>query len=296
MCRGLAGKNATPNFGAVRLIGKWKLHHETEPAQERRIERFPHIRRQDRQATVRLHPLKQVADLHVGVTIMTIFHLTAFPEERVCFVEKKDGAAFIRGVKDAAKVLFGLADVFAYHGAQVDAKQIEPHFVGQDFGSECFAGTARAAEERAQAEPAVRLPGESPTVEHLRAMPRVHRDSLQRAHLRRGQDDVCPGSRGLNPLREIFQTRPGVQPAGVPQSYLKLVRRRNLRAAKASRRRADRIGTEVELRDHALDMAVEISGSGTKRLLPGEPLFVTCRFVNLDREHCSLGGPTRFTR
>ena len=191
--RRLRWENSAPDFRALRLIGKWKLHDETQPAQERRIERVLHVGRQDGQPAIRLHPLEQIADLDVGVTVVAVFHFAALAEKRVGFVEKQNRAAFLGGVEHAPQILFRLADVFAHHRAEIDPEKIEPQFVRQNFCRERFARAARPGEKRAQAEPATRFFGKTPFVIDLRAMPHLLCDRLQGVHLRRGQDDVSPG-------------------------------------------------------------------------------------------------------
>ena len=57
---------------------------------------------------------------------MAVLDLAALAKERVGLVKEQDGAARLGGVKDTPQVLFRLADVFADHGAQVDAVQIQP--------------------------------------------------------------------------------------------------------------------------------------------------------------------------
>ena len=118
-------KNVAPNGFALSGIGKRELHHESQAAQERRIESGLHVRRQDRQAAVRFHALEQVAHFDVGVAIVAVPHFAAFAEERVGFVEKQDRAAVLRRVEHPAQVLFGFADVLAHHRGQIDPIEIE---------------------------------------------------------------------------------------------------------------------------------------------------------------------------
>ncbi len=61
---------------------------------------------------------------------MAVFHLTALAKERIGFVKEQDHAARLRGVKDAPQILFGFADIFADHTAQVDPIEIEAQLIG----------------------------------------------------------------------------------------------------------------------------------------------------------------------
>jgi len=148
--RRLHGENAPPDFGALRLIGKRKLHDESQPTEKGAVECVFHVSRENGQPAISLHPLQQIADLDVGVTIVAVFHLAAFAKERIGLVEEEHGAAFLGGIENAAQIFLGLADVFAHDRTEIDAEKIEPHFVRQNFGGQCFASAAWTAEERAQ--------------------------------------------------------------------------------------------------------------------------------------------------
>ena len=221
--RRFRGKNAAPDFRALHLVGKGKLHDKAQPPQERRVERFLHVRRENRETAIGLHPLQQVADFDICVAIVAVFHLAPFAEKRVGFVEEQHRAAFLGRVEHSPQILFGLADVLAHHGAEIDAEKIEPHFVREDLRGEGFAGAARAGEERAQAEAAAGLLGKTPVVVDPRALPQMLRDRLQDVHLRRGQDEVGPGRFRRDTLREILQPRTRVEPARVPQLVLRVL-------------------------------------------------------------------------
>ena len=147
-------KNVAPDRFALSGIGKRELHHESQAAQERGVERGLQVRRQDRQAAVRFHALQQIAHLDVGVAIVAVAHLAAFAEERIGLVEEQDRAAVLRGVEHPAQVLFGFADVLAHHRGQIDPIEIETQLAGEHFGRHGLARAARAGEERADAETA----------------------------------------------------------------------------------------------------------------------------------------------
>src|SRR5438094_9254624 len=102
--RRLSGENSAPDFCALRLIGKRKLHDESQPAQKGAVEGLFHVRREDGQPAICLHPLQQIANLDVGVTIVAVFDFAAFAKERVGFVEEKHGAAFLGGIEDATQI------------------------------------------------------------------------------------------------------------------------------------------------------------------------------------------------
>ena len=95
-----------------------------------------------------LHALQQIADLDVGVAVVAVLDLGALAEQRVRLVEEEDGPAAFGGLEHAAQVLFGLADVFTDHLAEVDAVEVQLQLVGQHLGGK---GLARAGRARQRA-------------------------------------------------------------------------------------------------------------------------------------------------
>jgi len=66
---------------------------------------------EDRQPAVFLHALQQVAHLDVRVAIVAVLHFAALPEQRIRFIEEKNGAARPRSIENAREVLLRFADV-----------------------------------------------------------------------------------------------------------------------------------------------------------------------------------------
>ena len=181
-----ARKHSSPDFCALRLIGKRESHDETQPTEEGRVERFLHVGCQDGEPAIGLHSLQKVADLDVGITIVAVFHLAPFAEERVGFVEKQDRATFLGGIEQTAQIFLRLADVLAHDRAEIDPIKIEPQFVRQNFRREGFTRAARPGKECAQTEPAIGLLGETPVVVDPRPLPQMLGDRLQGVQLGRG--------------------------------------------------------------------------------------------------------------
>ena len=77
------GKYVPADLGAMRGVGKWELHDETQAAQKCLVERAAMIGRQDREAAVRFHPLQQVTDLDICVAIVTVFDFGPLAEQCV---------------------------------------------------------------------------------------------------------------------------------------------------------------------------------------------------------------------
>ena len=120
------------------------------------------VRGQDSQAAVGLHPLQQVADLDVRVSIVAVLNLAALAEQRISLVDHQHRAAVLGGVEHPPEVLLGLADVLAHDLAQVDPVKIHVQLGGYHLGCERLAGSARTGEERRHPGAVAAGPGDLP--------------------------------------------------------------------------------------------------------------------------------------
>src|SRR5712672_3008968 len=145
-------KCAAPDLGTLLDFRKRKINHKPYAPKECLIERALAIGGENGQPAIGFHSLQQVADFNVCVTVMTVFDFTALAEQRIGFVEQQNRGAFFGGVKDAAQVLFRLANIFVDDLAEVDAIKIEPQFSGQDFSRHRLTGTAWPGEQRADSQ------------------------------------------------------------------------------------------------------------------------------------------------
>src|SRR5215472_9649110 len=102
------GKNSPPDTGAGSCIRKWKLHDETHAPYKGAVERLLHVGRQNGNSAIGLDALQQIAHFQIGVAVMAVAYFAAFAEKRVRFIEQKNGAAFLGGVKDGAQILLRL--------------------------------------------------------------------------------------------------------------------------------------------------------------------------------------------
>jgi hypothetical protein len=166
---------------------------------------------------ISLHALQQVADFDVGVAVVAVLDLGALAEQGVGFVEEQDGAAVFGGVENLAQVLLGFADVFADHGRQVDAVEVELQGVGQHLGGERLAGAALAGEQRGEAEAAAALGGEAPFFLDLEALAQVGGNLAQHGELGFRQDEAVPVGRRFEALGEIVESAAAFLAATVPQ-------------------------------------------------------------------------------
>ena len=83
-----------------------------KPSQERAVDVSAFPGGEDRDASVFLDSLQEIIDLYVGVTIVTIMHVGALPEERIGFVEEENRITSLRGSEDALQIFLCLANVF----------------------------------------------------------------------------------------------------------------------------------------------------------------------------------------
>ena len=152
-----------PDLPRARRIREGKANDEAQPAQERVVDMILQIRGQHRDAAIRVEPLQQIAHLQIGVAVAAVAHLAAPAEQRVALVEQEHRAGFLGGVENALEILLGLADIFADHRGEIDAKQIALQLAGNDFCCHRLADAARPGEQRRHAEAAVALRRQSPS-------------------------------------------------------------------------------------------------------------------------------------
>jgi len=213
-CR--VGERPTPDLRACRLVRKRERDGEADPAQERRVETLLEVGGQDRQAPVRLHPLEEVANLDVGVTVVAVLHLAALAEQGIGLVEQQDGPAVLGGVEHPPQVLLRLADVLADDLAQVDPVQVEPEVVGEDLRSERLAGPASADEQGRDPQAAGAGGTEPPRVIDHGPIADLDRELTERQQVALRQHEICPACAGVDSLGEVVHSRPRLRPAGIP--------------------------------------------------------------------------------
>ena len=135
----------------VLLLRQGEVDDRVEPADERLVDVRAQVRREDRQAVERLHPLEQVGDLDVRVPIARVLDLAPLAEERVGLVEQQDAVDPVGLGEDAVEVLLGLADVLVDDGRQVDDVQVEAEVAREHLRGHRLAGARIAREERGDA-------------------------------------------------------------------------------------------------------------------------------------------------
>ena len=102
-----------------------------EAAQERRVDVFPAVAGEDGDPTEILQSLKQIVDLDIRVTVVSVLHFGALAKERVGFIKEKNGAGLLRAVENPGEVLFRFADVFAQDTCQIDSDEVKAEFLSK---------------------------------------------------------------------------------------------------------------------------------------------------------------------
>ena len=203
----------------MRLVGPGKGHHKAQAAAERVVQPGLQVGGQHGQALKRLQALQQVTHFDVGVAVVAVAPLAALAKQGVGLVKEQHRPAVFSRVEQLAQVLLRLANVLADHRRQVDAIQVQPQLVGQDFGRHSLAGAAFAAEQHRDAQPAAAA-AESPGVVHGAAPFHLVGNVPQYVHAIGRQRDVVPGGARNDALRQQVQPRAGVVQAGLPGARL----------------------------------------------------------------------------
>ncbi len=244
-----------------------ELDDETDAAQEGRVDRIAHVGGEDGKATIPLHPLEQVAHLHIGIAIVAVAHLAARAEQRIGLVEQQHGTARLAGVEHGAQPLLGLADIFAHHPAEVDQVEVEIERMGDDFRSQALAGAARSMEQGGDPAPALGPAEKAPIVLDETTVADLRHHVTQRRLAGGGQRDVPPARDGHDAHGEA----PGIggARAALPPDGIRVAPGRGGDGR-------DRRAVEIEMVDGAVDRRITIRlgqrHTPQRRLLAGRRL------------------------
>ena len=140
-------ERALPDAEAVLYLRERELDNGAHTSQEGFVQIGAQVGRQHDDAVELLHPLQQIADLDVGVTIVGVLDLAAFAEHRIGLVEEEDDVGIACLFEDAGKVLLRLADVFRDQPGEVDLINVQPEVVGDDLRSHGLTGAGLAGKE-----------------------------------------------------------------------------------------------------------------------------------------------------
>ena len=95
------------------LIREWEVDDNSYASRERFIHVPMQIGRQNGDTVVLFHLLQQVADLDIGVTVVSIFDFRPLAKERVGLIKKQNGVTRLRFIENLVELFFSLADVLA---------------------------------------------------------------------------------------------------------------------------------------------------------------------------------------
>ena len=104
--RSLRWKCGLPDKPAILLIWKRELDDEAHSADECFVHVLAQIRRQNSDALILFHLLQQVADLDIGVAVVSVLDFRPLAEQRVRLVEKQNRVARLRRVENPTRVVF----------------------------------------------------------------------------------------------------------------------------------------------------------------------------------------------
>src|SRR6476661_3128382 len=212
------GKCPSPDFSPLFNFRKREINHEPYATQKGLVQSALAIRGEYGQPAIGLHALQQIADFDIGIAIMTVFDFAAFPKECVGFIEQEHRSAFLGGIKDTAKILFRLANVFVNDLAQVNPIEIKTQLAGKDFGGHGFARAAGSGKQGADPQAARAFGCESPGVVNLGTLANMDSNLAQDVFLPFGQDQIIPTGRRRNTLCQPFKTWTRLHTACVPQT------------------------------------------------------------------------------
>src|ERR1039457_5437522 len=117
-------------FPAFRLGGPVRLfegngNDESQSAQHRRVEILLSVGSQNCQTLEFSKLLQEPGVFELCIPVVTVLHLGAFAKKSICFVKEQDRTTSFGGSEQPAKILFGLADVFAHDRGKINAIKIE---------------------------------------------------------------------------------------------------------------------------------------------------------------------------
>ena len=110
--RGAWGETFSRSY-PVRFFREREFDGHVHSADKGVVNVFAEVRRQNRDAVILLHLLKQVADFDIGVAVVGVFDFGAFAENCVRFIEEEDRISLLGSDKDLVEILLGFADVLA---------------------------------------------------------------------------------------------------------------------------------------------------------------------------------------
>src|SRR6266542_3703563 len=201
------GQVGEPQLPALVGVGWDELDCDVDATQERRVDAASRVGGDDHDAVEGLQPLQQEVGLQVGVPVVGVADLGTAGHQRVALVEQQQDVELLGPGEDAVEVAFGLTYVLVDHGGQIDAVDVEVQPGRQMARGERLAGTARSAEQGADAAVDRTRPGAADVGSEALALAATGQQGRQLAsrggtqHRRRtGGERVEPGRKGFQGL------------------------------------------------------------------------------------------------
>ena len=143
----LLAQACSPDLLSQFLSRFGEVDDAVESARERVIQICAKVARQDRKAVEGLHPLQEIGNFDVRVSVSRIAHLGTLPEQGVRLIEQQDPVELLGRSEDLLESLFGLPDVLVHHTRQVDVEQRNPELPSKSFRGHGLSRPGRPGEE-----------------------------------------------------------------------------------------------------------------------------------------------------
>src|SRR3981081_3901559 len=108
--RDLCGPDGLPDAPAAIVVGEGELDDERQAARKCGVQVLAQVGGQDGQAVVFIELLKEIRDLDVGVTIVSVLNRRSLSEKRIALIEEQDCVPRSRLGEQLVHVFFGFAD------------------------------------------------------------------------------------------------------------------------------------------------------------------------------------------
>ena len=194
--------------------GAGKSTDEPHSPHEGGIHVLTQVRGEHRESVVALHPLEQVADLHVGVAVVRVVDGRPAAEQRVGLVEEEHRAGGLGSIEHPRQVLLRVADVLRHDRRQVDDVQVQPEAPGHQPGRHRLPGARWPGEERGGAA-GWRQPREAPLLADPVRQLDLGDQRVQQLEPVQREHQLVPVPIDDHAAGRAVEPRPGRRPGGI---------------------------------------------------------------------------------
>jgi hypothetical protein len=107
-------------FLAARLSSPGNADNEMKSSPERFVDLDAIADGENRETGVFASSPQEIIEFNVCITVVAIFHISAFAKKSVRLVEKQDNMTTFRRVENAAEILLCFANVFGDYAIQIN--------------------------------------------------------------------------------------------------------------------------------------------------------------------------------